>query len=228
MSRLREEVSQQLGNGKPICLFDFPGRENETDVVYIGHPSDAGIIDFLRRDVGAPVAAFLSGQLLARLGIVTFTELVRSQSGGLLKRLVAQSRAHYCRFAISIDARENVTGCSAFETSRTIQLLYKVVCESTRCDDSALAQRFVDLFVVPGHVPVVRCADDLLKERRGHSELALTIARMLDLPEIAVAAELVDSSTQRSMTPDMARRFADDHDLSFVTGDDVIGWQHGA
>ena len=59
-------IKNQLSQRKPICLYDFPDRENETDVLYIGNPVDAQTVNFLRKEVGGPLAIYLSGQFFKR------------------------------------------------------------------------------------------------------------------------------------------------------------------
>src|SRR3989338_9911015 len=80
-------IKNQLSQRKPICLYDFPDRENETDVLYIGNPVDAQTVNFLRKEVGGPLAIYLSGQFFKRLGILAFTDFIKeANTKGIMKR----------------------------------------------------------------------------------------------------------------------------------------------
>lgn len=217
-----ENISRALEQGNPVCLYDFPDREAETDVLYIGCRVEASIIDFIRREVGGPLAVYVSGQFLGRARITTFRSLVESGPDGPLRELVKPNRGNDPRFAISLDARENLTGCSPHESARTVQLLYDLVCEAQSLDDRQLIRRFTETFVAPGHVPIIRIADEVLSERQGHAELALAIARLVGVPDFAVAGELVDPRTLGSMSLGRARQFAEEHNMPFIMGEDVV------
>ena len=218
-----DSVNTQVHSGGPICLFDFPDREGETDVCYIGSRVNEQAVDFIRREVGGPLAVYVSGPFLQRLGITTFTNLITTSGiSGSLRDLVRQNRGHDPRFAISIDARDNFTGCSPVESAHTINTLYDLVVEGTKLDDEELGRLFSDRLVSPGHIPIIRTADGLLDERKGHAELALTIARWFNLPEVVVAGELVDRVTLKTMSCESGRAFAIQHEFPYIMGTDVV------
>jgi len=218
-----DRAAAQIQSGQPICLYDFPDREDETDVVYIGQKVTPAQVDFIRRVVGGPLAVYLLGGFLQRLGICTFVELVRSQRpSGALGGLVDHDRDHDPCFAISVDARDNRTGCSPLESAYTVNVLYELVVGSDGMSQEDLVREFAKRLVSPGHVPIVRAADTLLLGRRGHAELALTLAQMLGVPEIVVAGELTDPVAFTSMKPDVARGFAQEWGLPLLSGDDIL------
>lgn len=216
-------IEKQIISKKPICLFDFSDREGETDVVYIGQTLTAKDVDFLRRDVGSPLSIYVSGQFLRNLGIFPFSEFIKEKvSNGPLRKLVESNRGHDPRFAISIDARDNFTGCSPIETAHTINSLFNLVSRADETSDDKLADTFVENFIAPGHVPVIPSAENLLKERKGHVELSITIAKIFNLPEIVVAGELIDPYSLKSMDQKTAQEFARKHNFPFLTGKDVL------
>ena len=175
-----DSIRKHLNSRKPICLFDFPYRENETDVVFIGNEIDAQNVDFLRRTVGGPLAVYVQNRFLHRIGILTFKNLIeKSDIGSPLIELVTHGRSHDPRFAISIDARDNKTGCSCIESAQTINVLYDLLVLSRKISDEKLIHNFVKRLKSPGHVPLIKAADGLLKERKGHAELAISIAQKL-------------------------------------------------
>ncbi len=218
-------VEAQVRGGSLICIYDFPDREGETDVACIGRSADAQTIDFMRRQVGGIQTVYVSGAIMARLTISTYTEFVlQADSATLPTELVKMGRAHDPRFAITIDAKDNQTGCSPVEAAHTIQLLYDLVRDASSMTDQALRAYFTGHFVAPGHVSLIRGAEALLRERNGHAELSLALAKAFGFPEIATACELINPATLKSMTLDDARAFAADHKIPFVTGNDILAF----
>ena len=216
-------IRDKIVRGSAICLFDFAGREEETDVVFVGRSVTADIVNFLRREVGGPLAVYASGTLLRRIGILPFGDFIRSlKLGPTFDALVRKSKSHDPRIAISIDARDNFTGCSPVESAHTINELFDLVKRADAMSDEDLRSKFCRCFISPGHVPVISVAEKLLEERNGHAELSLTIARHCSLPEIVVAGELVDPLTLESMKQAEAEQFAMRHRLPFLTREDVL------
>lgn len=216
-------VQKQITHRNPICVFDFSDREGETDVMYIGHKLTPENVDFLRRNVGGPLSIYVSGQFLEKFGILPFSRFVKENfTQGSLLKLVESSRKHDPRFAISLDARENFTGCSPVETANTINSLYDIVTKAGKISDKELANKFVKSFIAPGHVPVIPSANNLLNERKGHVELSVTIAKIFGLPEIVVAGELIDPKNLKSMNRQTAEKFAKNQNFPFLTGEQVL------
>ena len=217
------EVEKQIISKKPICLYDFSDREGETDVVYVGQTLTAKDVDFLRRDVGGPLSIYVSGQFLEKFGILPFSKFIKEKvTDGPLRKLVESNRGHDPRFAISIDARDNFTGCSMIETAHTINSLYDLVSKTDQVSNGKLADIFVENFISPGHVPIIPSAENLLKERKGHVELSITIAKIFNIPEIIVAGELIDPDSLKSMNRRTAEKFAQEYNFPFITGEDVL------
>ena len=216
-------IEAQVRDGRLICIYDFPDREGETDVVCIGRSPDAQTIDFMRRQVGGIPTVYVSGQVMQRLSIPTFAQFVSSSGDeSLVSKLVQQNRAHDPRFALTVDATSNKTGCSPLEVAHTIQLLYDLVSVSKEMSDEQHQTYFTHHFIAPGHVSLIRGAEGLLHERTGHAELSLTLASVFGFPEIASACELIHPLSFTSMSYEDAQRLAEHHHMPFVTGVDIL------
>jgi len=218
-----EQAIVSLRSGKPILLFDFPDREAETDLVMLGTEITWGKVDFLRRTAGAPMTVYLPYELASKLNLPLISTASSKLSNlfPLLAQLASGSRHHDALFTFPIDHRNNRTGCSAKESVYTIQRLAHFVDCFERDEASDLMSSFVREFRVPGHIPVIICAKDLLKTRKGHAELAMTIAEMGHLSRILVASEMIDSQTGESMNHENAILFAEEHKLLFIEGEEV-------
>ena len=143
---------------------------------------------------------------------------------------VARQKLRYdarSAFGITVNHRTNFTGVPDNDRAVTIRSLGELARDAPRLTDSELQARFSSEFTSPGHVPLLYSAPGLVRERKGHTELAISLARLAGLSESATVCEMLgDSGGPRS--PEAARRFADSHGWVFLEGraiaEAVIAW----
>jgi 3,4-dihydroxy 2-butanone 4-phosphate synthase len=213
-----------LARGEPILLFDAADREGETDLVILSHTATPGLIRLLRQDAGGLLCTAISAELQRRLGLPFFSELLEASAGHFpTLRAIARGSPRYDRrsaFGITVNHRSNYTGVPDNDRATTVRALGELARDATALPDRALAERFAAEFTSPGHVPLLYSAPGLLRERKGHTELAISLARMGSLPESATVCEMLgDSGGPRS--PDAARRYAREHGWAFLEGSAV-------
>jgi len=89
--------------------------------------------------------------------------------------------------------------------------------DAAKLTDAELRERFASEFTSPGHVPILYAARGLARERKGHTELAISLARMAGLSESVTVCEMLgDSGGARSL--DAARSYAEAHGWVFLEG----------
>lgn len=214
-------AAEALLRGDPILLYDAPEREGETDLVILAEKATPELIRTLRRDAGGLTCAAISSELQARLGLPYAVELL--ELGGLrypIAAQLAQERPRYDRrsaFGIWVNHRSTFTGIPDNDRARTIRAVGELARDAPKLNDPALRARFVSEFASPGHVPLLYAAPGLLRERKGHTELSVSLARMARLTESTAVCEMLgDSGGARS--PEAARRYAHDHGWPFLEG----------
>jgi 3,4-dihydroxy 2-butanone 4-phosphate synthase len=120
-------------------------------------------------------------------------------------------------FGVTVNHRTNFTGVPDNDRAKTIRTLGEVAAQAAGLSDGALQERFIAEFTSPGHLPILYAAPALLRERKGHTELAISLARMAGLSESVTVCEMLgDSGGARS--PEAARRYATEHGWSFLEG----------
>jgi 3,4-dihydroxy 2-butanone 4-phosphate synthase len=219
-AKLRRAV-KDLQAGKPIMLYDYDGREEETDIIYYGPTIEPRSIAYLRYTAGAPLSVYTDSETGNALGLVTFQALVDGLDGpnyGRLKSLAAPATGFDPRFAITLDHRSNRTGCSHLETANTISKLAALI-------EHRDFATFETEFRSPGHVPLIIAADGFLRARNGHTELILRIGEIGGLQPLMVASEFLDAYTCRSLSKERAFEFAALQDIVFITGVEVESYQ---
>ncbi|MCI4363252.1 MAG: 3,4-dihydroxy-2-butanone-4-phosphate synthase [Thermoplasmata archaeon] len=213
-----------LSRGEPVLLFDAPDREGETDLVILSELATPELIRLLRHDAGGLLCTAISSELRDRLGLPFASELLEAGRARFpLLEALAREGIRYDRrsaFGVSVNHRSTFTGVSDNERARTVRAIGELVRVAPSLSDDELRVRFTSEFASPGHIPLLYAAPKLLAERKGHTELAISLARMTGLSESVTVCEMLgDSGGPRS--PDAAARYASDHSWLFLDGETV-------
>lgn len=218
-----ETASNALADGEPVLLFDAAEREGETDLVFLSEKATPELVRLARKDAGGLICTAISDELRRRLDLPFYAELlaVAAREFPEVGRLV--DRPRYDRrssFGITVNHRSNFTGVPDNDRALTIRTVGEIARSAPGFTDPELRDRFRASFVSPGHVPLLYAARGLLTERKGHTELAVSLARMAGLSESATVCEMLgDSGGARE--PAAARRYAEAHGWVFLEGRSV-------
>jgi 3,4-dihydroxy 2-butanone 4-phosphate synthase len=218
-------AAEALAAGEPVLLFDAPDREGETDLILLSEHATPELVRLLRRDAGGLLCTALSFELTERLGLPYLEDLLRAggRTSPLLSELVRHRPRYDARsaFGITVNHRTNFTGVPDNDRAATIRALGELAREAPGLSDTLLRARFASEFRAPGHVPLLHAAPRLLDERKGHTELAISLARMARLSESVTVCEMLgDSGGPRS--PDAAQEYARAHGWVFLEGRAVV------
>jgi 3,4-dihydroxy 2-butanone 4-phosphate synthase len=214
-------AGDSLAHGEPVLIFDAPDREGETDLVFLSEKATPELVRLARQDAGGLICTAYSDELRARLGLPFASDLLQlgADRYPILGALGRQHLRydHRSAFGITVNHRTNFTGVPDNDRAVTIRALGELSRSASTSSDAELRARFVDEFSSPGHVPLLYAAPGLVRERKGHTELAISLARLTGLSESATVCEMLgDSGGPRS--PEAARRYADSHGWVFLEG----------
>lgn len=218
-------AGDSLAHGEPVLIFDAADREGETDLVILSERATPELVRLLRRDGGGLICAALPDEIRRRLGLPFYSEMLAVAEGEYpILSAVRQQRLRYDRrssFGITVNHRTNFTGVPDVDRAVTIRVVGELAAHAPKMSDADLKERFAAEFTSPGHVPLLYSAPKLLEERKGHTELAITLARMAGLSESATVCEMLgDSGGPRS--PEAARRYAEQHGFVFLEGRSIV------
>lgn len=210
-------AARNLSEGQPILLYDFDDREAETDLIYLAEAVDERAVADLRLNAGAPLSVYVSWEMGQALGLDTYLEFASKYAppSSVYGALSKPTPGFDPRFSITLDFRENKTGCSHIETARTIREL----CSLLRGGNG---NRLSELFRAPGHVPLIIGSKGLLKERKGHTELIMAFAVNQGLFPMVVASEMIDPHSGNSTSYSDARKFGEKRSLEFIEGAELM------
>jgi len=215
---------QSLATGEPVLVFDAPDREGETDLIFLSESVTPELVRLARKDAGGLICTAMSDELRRRLDLPFFADLL-----GLAKKEYPSvaglaERPRYDRrsaFGITVNHRANFTGVPDNDRALTIRTVGEIARAAPGLSDGALREKFRASFISPGHIQLLYAAPKLFGERKGHTELAISLARMAGLSESATVCEMLgDSGGARE--PDAARRYAEEHGFQFLEGRTII------
>ncbi|MCI4325985.1 MAG: 3,4-dihydroxy-2-butanone-4-phosphate synthase [Thermoplasmata archaeon] len=214
-------AGDSLAHGEPVLIFDAPDREGETDLVFLSEKATPELIRLARTDAGGLICTAISDELRVRIGLPFASELLQLGSARFpVLGEVARQRLRYdlrSAFGITVNHRTNFTGVPDNDRAVTIRALGDLARGAPTQTEDALRAQFVREFTSPGHVPLLYSAPGLVRERKGHTELAISLARLAGLSESATVCEMLgDSGGPRS--PEAARRYAESHGWVFLEG----------
>lgn len=187
-----------IAAGKPILVVDDEDRENEADLVMAASKATPEWVGFIIRHTGGVLCTPVTEADAQRLRLSPMVSLNDAPLS--------------TAFTVSVDYREGLTtGISAEERCNTIRALAN---HNVQPED----------FVRPGHVfPLVARAGGVLI-RTGHTEAAVDLARLAELPPVGLISELVhdDGSVMKG---DAIAEFGREHGLALVSIDDLIAYR---
>ncbi|KAH9253505.1 3,4-dihydroxy-2-butanone-4-phosphate synthase [Batrachochytrium salamandrivorans] len=126
-------------------------------------------------------------------------------------------------FTLSINHRDTYTGITDRDRALTTKRFADLYSELPKDCDSKQAMALLGKeFRTPGHIPVCREAPGGLKTRQGHTELAVSIARLAGLTECTIGAEMLEPKGENALPLAQALKYAQKHKIPIVTGKDLL------
>lgn len=192
------EALRAFERGEIVVVMDDDGRENEGDLIVAAVHCTAEKMAFIVRHTSGIVCAPMTRDDARRLN---------------LQPMVADNDApHSTAFTVSVDFKHGTTtGISADDRTLTVRNL-------------ANGNVGASDFVRPGHVfPLVAREGGVLM-RSGHTEAAVDLCKLANLPPVGVICELVNDDGTVMRGPQVSA-FAEKHGLRQVSVADLIAYR---
>lgn len=192
------EAIRAFERGEIVVVTDDDGRENEGDLIVAAVHCTPEKMAFIVRHTSGIVCAPMPREEARRLNLAP---------------MVADNEsAHTTAFTVSVDFKHGTTtGISADDRTLTVRNL---------ANPNAGASDFAR----PGHIfPLVAREGGVLM-RSGHTEAAVDLCKLADLPPIGVICELVNDDGTVKRGPQVAE-FAEANGLKTVSVADLIAYR---
>ncbi|ACL17787.1 3,4-dihydroxy-2-butanone-4-phosphate synthase [Methanosphaerula palustris] len=213
-----DDALNALRDGKMILLYDFADREGETDFAICADVVTPQHILQMRKDGGGLICTAIDPVAAKLLHLPFATDLL--QATGVVEQdgEIPYDRSNHSSFSIWVNHKKTFTGIPDRDRALTISSIGAQVKKVLAGEPDT----FHAEFRTPGHVALLRAADDLLAQRCGQTELSVTLARMAGVTPAIAICEMLDDETGLALKKDDAIRYAQDHGLVFVEGKDVF------
>jgi len=192
------EALRAFERGEIVVVMDDDGRENEGDLIVAAVHATPEKMAFIVRHTSGIVCAPMPREEAKRLNLAP---------------MVADNDApHSTAFTVTVDYKHGTTtGISADDRTLTVRNL---------ANPNAGAADFVR----PGHIfPLVAREGGVLM-RSGHTEAAVDLCKLANLPPVGVICELVNDDGTVMRGPQVSA-FAEQHGLKQVSVADLINYR---
>ena len=215
-----EKAIEALKRGEIILVYDSDDREGETDMVVASQFITPEHIRTMRKDAGGLICTAIHPEICNKLGIPFMVDILEfaSQKFKVLKELYPHDIPYdeKSSFSITINHRKTFTGITDKDRAFTIKKLAELVKE----------ERFNDFgkeFRSPGHVTLLRATEGLVKNRQGHTEMTVALAKMAGLIPITTICEMMGDDGE-AMSKTETKRYAERHNLVYLSGEEIINY----
>jgi 3,4-dihydroxy 2-butanone 4-phosphate synthase/GTP cyclohydrolase II len=193
------EAVAAIARGEIVVVVDDEDRENEGDLIVATAHATPEVLAFFVRHTSGLICAAITGE--------------RADTLDLPLMVQRNTEAQRTAFTVTVDAiAGTTTGISARDRSTTALAL---VDPTTVASDLAR----------PGHLHVLRARHGGVLKRAGHTEAAVDLARMAELPPSGVLCEVTSNDGLSMARRPELERFAEDHQLLMITIADLIRYR---
>ncbi len=201
-----DAILKRLGEGGAILLHDSSGRENEVDYVVPAWAVKPETIRTMRKDCGGLICLSIGGEFARKLDLPYMTDLM-GLGADTVKSLIPKRTAYGDKpaFSLSVNHRRTYTGITDRDRALTIT-------EFAKLGDK---EELVESFYAPGHVHLLIAKS--LKDRRGHTELSIELAKMAGITEAMVLCEMMGDDGNAMKKAD-AEAYAEKNGFLFADG----------
>lgn len=219
-----EKVLEDIRNGKIVLVYDFDNREKETDMTIASEFVTHETLKTFRKDAGGLVCTTTPYSLAMKLGLPFLSDVFWDdcEKYPLLKAM-APNDIPYDRtkssFGLTINHRKTYTGITDNDRALTITEYVKTIFQDKPVEE--IRKELGENFRAPGHVHLLNTCEAPLKDRKGHTELTNALMIMAGVKPSASICEMMGDDGN-SMKKELTMKYAEEHGLSFVTGDEII------
>ena len=211
-----QEAVKALRVGKFILIHDSESRENEVDMVKAAQHICSFDIATMRNDAGGLICLAIPHEIASKLNLIFMHDLlhIASKNNPSLSKMISSIAPYGDRpsFSITINHIDTFTGITDKDRALTITAMSDVC---SKIDNEGKLE-FFKKFRSPGHVHLLIGAMELLKERSGHTELAIKLIEHANLIPTVVICEMLDSETGGALSVDKASEYSKKFNIPLV------------
>ncbi|HIH00388.1 MAG TPA: 3,4-dihydroxy-2-butanone-4-phosphate synthase [Thermoplasmata archaeon] len=220
-----QEAINSLQKGQFILIYDNESRESETDLVIASQFVTPESIKRMRKDGGGLIFLMMSYPAAQTLQLPFLSDLFSQVSNEypVLTALVPNDIPYDTKssFSLYINHRTTFTGITDNDRSLTMKKFAELVKRIKDKDSKKAIKELGQEFRSPGHIPICIASEKLLNERKGHTELVISLLQMAGLTLVGSGCEIMGEHG-KALPKEDAKRYAEKNNLVFLEGNDII------
>ena len=228
MGEFIEKIKQAIADlqkGKFILIFDDDSREAETDLVIASEFATPNSIKTMRKDGGGLIFLMISKEVANKLQLPFLADMYSNIENKypVLKKLIPNDIPYDSKssFSLYINHRDTFTGITDNDRSLTMKKFSELAKKVETLNDGAAVNLFGKEFRSPGHVPICIASKNLLDERKGHTELVISILKMAKLTPTGSGCEIMGDNG-KALSKEKVKKYAIENNLIFLEGSEIV------
>ena len=210
--------------GRPVLVYDFDDRERETDFTVASEFVTPAILRTMRRDAGGLICTTVPGRLAAEVGLPFLSDVFWDDSERYpILGMMAPTDIPYdgtkSSFGVTINHRDTYTGVTDDDRALTITRFVEAVFRDAPAEE--VRADIGRSFRAPGHVHLLNTSDDILRSRRGHTELCTAMMYMAGVRPSATICEMMGDDGG-SRPRESVEEYARENGVPMVRGEQVV------
>lgn len=222
--KIIDKAIRDLQKGRFVLIFDDDKREGETDLMIASEFVEPNSIKTLRKDGGGLIFLMISNDIAKKLKLPFLSDMFEKINDNypILKQLIANDIPYDNKssFSLYINHRKTYTGITDFDRSLTMTKFSQISKEIKNLESTDAVKILGEQFRSPGHVPICIAAEKLLNERKGHTELFISLLEMAGLTPVGSGCEMMGESG-KALSKEECKKYAIKNNLVFLEGKEV-------
>ncbi|MEM2856738.1 MAG: 3,4-dihydroxy-2-butanone-4-phosphate synthase [Candidatus Nitrosocaldaceae archaeon] len=204
---------ESFKSGNFLLLHDGSNREDEVDMIMLAEYVKPEHIAIMRKDAGGLICVALDYHISNILGLRYMHDILNGELKPLIYTLTPYGEKP--AFSLTINHKDTFTGVTDRDRALTISRIGKI------CKSKDIRGDFFSEFKSPGHVHLLIAREGLLKERNGHTELAIALTRLANTTPAVTLCEMLDDKTHGALSLSKARVYAEEHGLFILEAKEI-------
>ena len=179
----------------------------------------------MRKDGGGLIFLMVSYPIAQKLQLPFLSDLYAQVSSQypILKALVPNDIPYDTKssFSLYINHRKTFTGITDNDRSLTMTQFAELVRTIQNKNSTSAVKEFGKEFRSPGHIPICIASEKLLNERKGHTELVISILEMAGLTPVGSGCEIMGEKG-KALPKEDAKKYAEKNNFIFLDGNEII------
>ncbi|MBU0532911.1 3,4-dihydroxy-2-butanone-4-phosphate synthase [Candidatus Micrarchaeota archaeon] len=200
----------QLRKGSMVLIYDGDEREGEADIIFHAKFVTPDKIEKLRKEAGGLICLAIEPMIAKRMGLVFYTDILAS-SDAEIKEMECTKTAYKDKpaFSIPVNYKGVYTGITDNDRALTIKKMSELA-----ENEGDLKKELIADFYSPGHVFLLIGRG--IENRKGHTELALELAKKAGLKGVMVLCEMLGKG--KALSKENAQKYAEENGFVFLEG----------